>query len=138
MAQNAAFVWDKQKYTTHVDAMDKEHEIIINVMNKLFQENEAGSPKAQLLATIQKLEQVTREHFSHEEKMFSGLKDYSSAAVHKKIHENLLNDFATHAKNFKNANSQKVPDDFFRFLKVWLSAHICGIDRKYGEIVKAG
>jgi hemerythrin len=45
--------------------------------------------------------------------------------------QTLLENFSKHYESF-NQNG-KLTDDFFHFLKFWLSAHIQGIDKKYGE-----
>jgi hemerythrin len=132
------FEWDKQKFTTYVDAMDKEHEVLINIMNQLYQLNQGNGTKAQLLKIVEQLGAKTKAHFDNEEKYLATITAYKQLTVHKKIHENLLNNYHLHQENFRNSKDQKLPLDFFNFLKVWLSAHICGIDRKYGEIVKAG
>ena len=67
------FTWDTAKFSVKVPEMDREHQQIILLMNKLY-----------------------------------GL--YKSEAP----------------------ASGKLGDDLFVFLKMWLSAHICGIDMKYG------
>ncbi len=138
MAPKSIFEWDKTKYTTYVSAMDKEHEKLVAIMNRLYQENDQGVPKAQLLKTVDELAKYTTQHFASEEAYFMKIPNYKSADTHKRIHENLLKDFGAHVEKFKKSSENKVPNDFFMFLKVWLSAHICGIDRKYGEITKAG
>ena len=51
---------------------------------------------------------------------------------HKRIHASLLEQLNEHANAFE-AGPGALPDQFFTFLKVWLTAHIVGIDAKYGE-----
>lgn len=128
------FDWDLDKFTTKVGAMDREHEGLIKIMNQLYKDNNSGVEKAQLLKTATLLATKTTEHFSHEEKYFSSLPNYQGATSHKLIHQKLLAQFAEHLENFKKNPSGKFDAEFFRFLKVWLQAHICGIDRKYGEV----
>jgi hemerythrin-like metal-binding protein len=136
MSQKTVFEWDAQKFTTYVGPMDREHEKLVQIMNRLYTENENGAPKSQLLRTAEELGRWTKEHFDHEEAYFSKISNYKSVNVHKTIHANLLRDFTAHVEKFK-AGGDKVPHEFFLFLKVWLSAHICGVDRKYGELAKA-
>lgn len=135
MSQKSVFEWDANKYTTFVGPMDKEHEKLVEIMNRLFNANETGAPKKQLLQIAEELGRYTVQHFEHEEAYFMKLPNYKSADTHKMIHQKLLKDFTAHMDNFK-AGGDRIPKEFFMFLKVWLSAHICGIDRKYGEISK--
>jgi hemerythrin len=137
-AGNNIFEWDKKKFTTYVDAMDDEHEVLIKIMNQLYQLNQGSGTKIQLLRIVEQLGAQTKAHFESEEKYLATLPAYKLLPTHKKIHENLLNNYHSHQEQFRNGNEQKLPLEFFNFLKVWLSAHICGIDRKYGEIAKAG
>jgi hemerythrin len=132
------FEWDKSKYTTYVDKMDDEHHGLIDLMNQLFQANEKGMPKSQLLRLVDQLGQKTKDHFASEEKYMATLSDYKQFQAHKKIHENLLENYQNHATAFRKSAENKLPMDFFNFLKVWLAAHMCGVDRKYGEVAKAG
>jgi hemerythrin-like metal-binding protein len=135
--QKNIFEWDKTKYTTYVDKMDNEHHVLIDLMNQLYQANEKGVAKSQLLKQVEALGQKTKEHFASEEKFLEGLPQYKQLVVHKKIHENLLENYQKHANAFRSSAESKLAIEFFNFLKVWLSAHICGVDRKYGEIAKA-
>ncbi len=132
------FEWDQQKFTTYVDAMDREHEVLIKLMNQLYQLNETSGKKPQLLKIVEQLGAKTKAHFDSEEKYLETLPGYKLLPAHKKIHETLLNNYREHQEKFRQSKDDKLPLDFFNFLKVWLSAHICGIDRKYGEIAKAG
>jgi hemerythrin-like metal-binding protein len=111
--------------------MDQEHIKLINLMNKLATRYEEKAPFTELVSIAKELQNWTITHFDHEEKFFDTL-PYSHANVHKKIHKDLLAKLDEHVKNFEKTKT--LTDEFFRFLKVWLTAHIAGIDMKYGEI----
>lgn len=125
------FKWDQDRLTTHVDAMDNEHKKLINIMNKLYERHEAKAGKAELSGIIQELGLWTVTHFQHEERFFDTL-EYAQAGVHKKIHKDLLARFSGHQAEFEKTGV--LAPAFFQFLKTWLTAHIMGIDVKYGEI----
>lgn len=131
------FKWDPVRLTTHVDAMDNEHKKLIDIMNKLYERHEAKATKTELSAIIKELAAWTITHFDHEEKFFDTL-PYSQANVHKKIHKDLIERLKGHAAEFEK--SGVLTPAFFQFLKTWLTAHIMGIDTKYGVIAanKAG
>lgn len=124
-------VWDPKKLTTQVPDMDKEHIRLIELMNQLHDahaENKDFSIQHKILT---QLVQWTVTHFKHEEDFFSTL-PYTHAETHKNIHKELLKRLQDYDKKFQV--EKKLTNEFFMFLKVWLSAHIMGIDSKYGQI----
>lgn len=127
----AFFKWDQQRLSTHVEAMDNEHKKLVDIMNRLYERHEAKASKMELNALVRELASWTITHFDHEEKFFDTL-PYSHAAVHKKIHKDLLERLKGHQTEFEK--SGVLTPAFFQFLKTWLTAHIMGIDIKYGEI----
>lgn len=131
------FKWDQERLSTHVEAMDNEHKKLINIMNKLYERYEAKASKAEIGAVVRELASWTVTHFDHEEKFFDTL-PYSQAAVHKKIHKDLIARLQGHQAEFEKTGT--LTPAFFQFLKTWLTAHIMGIDTKYGVIAaqKAG
>ncbi|MFP5520553.1 MAG: bacteriohemerythrin [Bdellovibrionia bacterium] len=128
---DSIFQWDATRYSVHVNSMDKEHQKLIEVMNKLYSRNQQKASKSELQGIIKELGTLTKAHFEHEEAFFEKLPNYSQAAIHKKIHEDLLRRFTEHVTAFDK--SGVLTDEFFRFLKTWLQAHIAGIDMKYGH-----
>lgn len=127
------FTWDPKRFSVHVDKMDLEHQKIITLMNELYTKNEQKASKSELSKSVKALFEFTVQHFEHEEKFFSSI-PYDQASVHKKIHQDLLGKLKDHAAKFEA--SGVLTNDFFAFLKMWLSAHIAGIDMKYGEVAK--
>lgn len=125
------FKWDQERLTTHVDAMDHEHQKLIQIMNRLYERNEAKASKTELTSIVRELASWTVTHFDHEEKFFDTL-PYSQSAVHKKIHRDLIERLKGHQAEFEKTGA--LSPAFFQFLKTWLTAHIMGIDTKYGEI----
>lgn len=125
------FKWDKERLTTHVDAMDNEHKKLIDIMNRLYERHEAKATKNELGSIVRELVSWTVTHFDHEEKFFDTL-DYSQASVHKKIHKDLIQRLKDHGAEFEKTG--QLTPAFFQFLKTWLTAHIMGIDTKYGVI----
>lgn len=126
------FTWDANKYSVKVKAMDDEHIELIRIMNSLYDLVDKKASKADLSKVLKQLGDYTVKHFKDEEAFFEKLPDYPQAEVHKQIHKDLLAKFTDHAKKFETTGELKA--DFFNFLKVWLTAHMTGIDLKYGEV----
>ncbi|MEC9250163.1 MAG: hemerythrin family protein, partial [Pseudomonadota bacterium] len=87
-----------------------------------------------IITLLERLGQVTIDHFRDEE-AYMEKTGYPGITSHKLIHKDLLDKFTAFASEIK-ANGGEVPEKFLTFLKLWLSAHIRGIDMKYGP--KAG
>lgn len=130
------FKWDPNKYSVQVPAMDSEHQEIIRLMNVLFEKSDEKKPKAEILQAMNNLAKYTIKHFQDEERYFMTIPNYPGAAVHKRIHQDLLKRVTDFITKYQNQQSEEVDPAFFSFLKVWLSAHIAGIDKKYGEAAK--
>jgi hemerythrin-like metal-binding protein len=124
------FAWDAAKLSLHVPEMDDEHKVIVGMMNELHRLNETRAPVANQLAALEKLARYTTKHFTDEEAYMERI-GFPELRLHKGVHKQLLDKvggFLTAARS-----SQKLPDDLFVFFKMWLSAHICGVDAKYAQ-----
>jgi len=122
------FTWDPAKYGLKVPEMDKEHQQIILLMNKLYTLYKAGAPSVEQGAALTALAEYTVKHFQDEEAYMAKI-NFPGLTVHKGVHKNLLDRVGQFAAGFKATG--KLGDDLFVFLKMCLSAHICGIDMKY-------
>lgn len=125
------FEWDASKYALDIPNMDAEHQTLIGIMNKLHEKYVAKKPYAEVQSTVKELGDYVVRHFRDEEAYFDKLQNYSQKEVHKKIHQELLNKYSNHVKKFEE--DKQLNEDFFLFLKVWLTAHIAGIDMKYSQ-----
>ncbi|MCX7674363.1 MAG: hemerythrin family protein [Bdellovibrionaceae bacterium] len=130
------FQWDPNRYSVDVHSMDHEHQEIIRLMNSVYEKNQQKKPKPEILKAMKDLANYTVKHFKDEEAFFSALPNYPATASHKKIHQDLLLRFSNFVTQYESGSNPLLPDEFFQFLKVWLAAHIAGVDRKYGEAAK--
>lgn len=128
---NSFFVWDPSKYSVHVMAMDQEHQELIKIMNRLYEKADSNADKSVVGPILKELGEFVLKHFADEEAFFDKLQNYDKKEVHKQIHKDLVDKFLVHAGKFEQTG--KLTPDFFAFLKVWLTAHIAGVDMKYGE-----
>lgn len=126
------FEWDPARLFLDVPAMDNEHQGLIRAMNTLHQLNEAGAPADQIGAALTKLVDLTVKHFAHEEAYLERIA-YPGLRVHAGVHRQLLE----RLRGFQDAwrRERKLTPEFFAFLKMWLSAHIAGVDMKYSRHV---
>lgn len=115
----------------HVKEMNDEHKILIDLMNRLYDEAGSGKPKAVLQKTFLELVNYTRRHFQDEEQYMYSI-NYPGLPTHRLIHAKLLSQLDEHYEAFKKGDGT-VGAQVFDFLKMWLNAHIRGIDIQYGE-----
>lgn len=126
-----AFLEWQDKFDIHVPEMNLEHKELIRLMNKLHDEVEKKSSKDLINKTFDELGAYVVRHFKDEEAYMESVQ-FPNLAGHKKVHEDLLEKLTVLAKDFK-AGKEGIEKDLFKFLRMWLSAHICGLDMKYGE-----
>ena len=123
------FQWS-DKLDIGVKPMNDEHQVLLSIMNKLYDQNQASKSHAQLKLTVEELENYTLKHFKDEEAYMDSI-GFPDADKHKIIHTQLLKRFGDQKAKFLQGGGA-VHEGFFQFLKLWLSAHIQGIDIKYG------
>jgi len=118
-----------------VPAMNREHQDILEAMNRIYDAKEQGLAGASVNNLVARLGQVCVSHFADEEAFMERV-GYPDLSRHKQLHEKLLGQFNAHAGTIRAAGG--VPhDEFFHFLKFWLTSHIKGIDVKYGQHAQA-
>lgn len=114
-----------------VAAMDREHKELVAAMNDIHALDQRGADKATVDAAIRKLVDLTKKHFSDEEKHMQSI-GFPDLKRHALIHTDMLRKVGEHYAAF-TAGTGRVSQDFFDFLVFWLKAHITGIDRKYAD-----
>ena len=115
-----------------VPDMDNAHRRLIDLMSKLARLSDAKAPRAEVLGTFTALADATKQHFADEETYMASI-GYPELAQHKLIHGRLLEQLDHHFGRFKASTASTIEQPVFDFLKVWLQAHIAGIDRRYAD-----
>ncbi len=112
--------------------MDGQHQGLIDLMNRVFDRNEAGASKAEILRIVDELGAAVVDHFSAEEAFMRSI-EYDGIEVHRQTHKRLLTQYGAYRQEIADTDGP-CPAKFFSFLKMWLASHICGIDAKYGAV----
>ena len=116
-----------------VHEMNDEHKGLLGYMNQLFDLHSSKASTVDQKKVLDQLKAATVLHFQHEEEYMEKL-GWEGLPSHRYIHKTLLENFSKHYENFSTEG--QLTDEFFHFLKFWLSAHIQGIDKKYGDYSK--
>lgn len=128
------FAWDNS-LQLGVDSMDAEHQGLIGQMNAIHDQVEASASKSVVSRLLVGLAAATRTHFEHEERLMLAA-NYAGFDTHARVHVDLLAKLDHHIAEFQ-AGPGTLSAGFFSFLRLWLTAHIKGIDKKYAPVVSA-
>ena len=129
------FVWDKS-LDVSVQAMNEQHQVLIGMMNALYDKNQAGTAKAELISDAEALYTYVVKHFSDEEGYMTSI-GFPGLAAHQKLHANLLGDLRGFIDAFASGADACFSAQFATFLNFWLATHIRGIDTKYGDYARS-
>ncbi len=119
------FPWDAAKYGLDIREMDDEHRIIIGKMNRLRVLHDEGQHFVAIEAGLKDLLEYTKKHFADEEAYMQRI-GFPRLRIHQGVHAQLLGRLAEIHQQLRA--TRKLPDDVFAFFKMWLTAHISGID----------
>jgi hemerythrin-like metal-binding protein len=123
------------KLDVGVDNMNHQHKKILSLMNNLYEAFEQKKEFDQFISILDELKDFTIKHFAEEEAYMESI-NFEGIQVHKGIHQQLLEKFTSNYQTI--TNERKLTQEFFDFLKFWLSSHIQGIDIKYGKAIRQG
>lgn len=126
----AIMTWDSS-LDIGVRDMNRDHQAILDAMNAIHDAIGAGETGQRIIARVQRLGEITARHFADEE-AFMRRTNFPELQTHCGVHQKLLRDFGDHAARI-SASGGRVSPEFFSFLRLWLSAHIKCVDRKYGD-----
>jgi methyl-accepting chemotaxis protein len=127
------FVWGEQ-YRLHVPAMDDEHKILIERINRVAECLEtglSGSDRVAFQDAFQSLATYTQKHFSDEEAYMASI-GYLGLDRHKQAHRSLLDSVSQFGQNA--AAGQVDGRALMDFLNDWLMRHILGSDMDYAKL----
>ena len=127
-------VWDNG-YSVNVQEIDKQHKVLIDIINKLHDAMKVGKGKEVVGETLNELVTYTVFHFGHEEKLFSG-NGYADANSHKAEHRKLIEQVQTLQNDFNNGKTL-ITMEIMHFLKDWLANHIMVTDKKYSNYLNS-
>ncbi len=120
-------------YSVGIQSIDKQHEQLIHIVNKLFDAMSAGQGATITTQLLVELIQYTKTHFSVEEQ-YMQKHAYPHYDEHKRLHDNLIQQAGE--LKAKNDAGQQVTVEVMNFLKNWLIQHIQGADMKYSPFLK--
>ncbi len=122
-------VWDSS-YSVGVEEIDKQHQKIFELVNKLIASIKSGHGESIINDVIKEMSNYTVFHFNSEEKYFMKF-NYPHTEEHKKQHQFFINKvlkFETDYEQKKDLLLSDVKD----FLSSWANGHIKEEDKKYG------
>ncbi|MFC2603885.1 MAG: bacteriohemerythrin [Treponema sp.] len=124
--------WDS-KYDVGIEAVDKQHRHLVDLMNDLY-----DACIGERLELDQKFKDVMKElvdyvmvHFKDEEKIMEAIK-YPNLKEHKQTHEGFIKEMLSSVSAYTNGK-QLVPNSFVRFLRDWLFNHILIDDKEWAR-----
>jgi hemerythrin-like metal-binding protein len=109
------------------EAIDRQHEDLIEILNTLYADWNEGAPRAVLAARVGALVSAVLSHFQTEEQLMTGL-NYAGRESHKQEHDS----FAAEVSSFQNAfraGDAHLEDEVFEHLATWLRNHLIVIDK---------
>ena len=125
-------VWSDALSAGH-DRIDSDHRELIDIFNRLNDAMVLGHGSEIIKTTLAELTAYTVEHFAREEEMMRKTR-YPEFAAHKRAHD----DFVAKVADLKakvDSGEGTVTIEVMEFVKDWLTAHICRVDRQLGHFL---
>ena len=121
----------RDHYSVGVEQFDKEHMILVEMVNELFTMVRDKKGPNELDQPLSKLIQYTHDHFAAEEKALEEI-NYPQLEEHRQEHNKLKQDVATFHERVKQGDASVVAE-FYSFLREWLLDHIVESDKQYTQ-----
>ena len=129
--------WDQERYSTHIERFDDQHQRLFELLNDLHVAMERGKSDEKVGEILRELEEYTEYHFGDEEEFMQDCGYAMDCADcfynHREMHE----EFASKVSELrrKHENGEYITMEVLLFARDWLDSHIAGLnqDQNYTE-----
>ncbi len=122
--------WD-DKYGVNVKEIDKQHQEIFKITNKLLNSMADGTGDEVVGNILQNLADYITAHFKTEENYFDKF-NYPKSYSHKEEHGDFVQKVSEFKKSFKKGR-ETLYLDITNFLLNWLMSHLLLSDKEYAQ-----
>jgi hemerythrin-like metal-binding protein len=116
-----------------IDEMDKQHQVLLGMMNRLHESISTGNWKESSTAIIGEMVDYARKHFSAEEQLMGTFR-FPQLGSHKAEHVKFTKDVLAFQRRFRGGQAVSAYE-ILHFLRQWLLAHIQKSDAEYGKFI---
>ncbi|MDH3976467.1 MAG: bacteriohemerythrin [Deltaproteobacteria bacterium] len=124
------FPWRKE-FEVNIREIDNQHKELVKIINSLQEAINLGEGKERLAQVLENLLAYTDFHFAAEEKLLKK-HGYPHYEEHKRKHIAMREKVISLIQDY-NRGRIAMTFSVLKFLQDWLSKHIMGTDKLYGE-----
>jgi hemerythrin len=128
------FAWT-EKYTVKVASLDRQHQKLFSIADRLQQALGTGKSNSVVDATLKELVKYTATHFSAEEGLLRK-NGYPELAKHLAEHADMKRKLAALQQQYADSN-REIAGKLMMFLIHWLKSHILDSDRRYADFLNS-
>jgi hemerythrin len=128
----AIFDW-KEEYIVGVAQIDKQHKVLVGMINELHEAMSTGKGKTVLGKILDGMIDYTVSHFATEEKLMTQYA-YPTYTVHKMVHDKFTTEALALQKKYR-AGETVLTNEVSKFLSNWLKEHILQTDKLLGSFL---
>jgi hemerythrin-like metal-binding protein len=121
-------VW-KDEYEVGHPVLDAHHQLLIEIINSLYEAAAAGASETQLDETMREIDAYARRHFHTEEEILAAV-GYPHLSRQEKAHEDYVRKVDELKRSFF-LPSGGLSQEILHFLKNWWLTHIVTMDKEY-------
>ena len=126
-----AFIEWNESLSVNIPSIDRQHKVLINLINKLDDALKENRSAAVVGHVLQELVHYTVVHFIYEEGLF-GVYRYPEEENHKTAHHKLAEKVLQYKSRYESGD-KAIGDELMAFLKDWLTNHIMKEDMAYSD-----
>lgn len=124
--------WD-ESLSIGVKEMDRQHQVLVEMLNELHSSMMAGNTHEILGALLHKLVEYAKFHF-HAEEEFLSAEAFPALTAHHQLHEDMTKELQVFVDRYERGE-EMIHLHLMSFLRDWLMHHILQEDRGYGQWV---
>jgi len=127
----ALFQW-KEYYSVNIDSVDLQHKQLVTLINSLHKEINNGFDREEVKSLLDHFMESTQSHFENEESLMLE-NDYKLYHLHKREHEQLIDDVKKFSQNLDESRSGVISE--LSNLIEKLKLHFLEMDKHYSPFL---
>ena len=121
------------EYSVHVVEIDREHQTLFSVINRLHEAMLAGEGTEVLATILAEMTQYTLYHFANEERLMDAV-HYPGLRAHAQEHDELRRRVRAFGERFERGEST-MTIELTLFLSAWIKQHLMTTDCRLGDAI---